>query len=62
MKTHSFKLELPHGTTPLEAHNAGLHHIEKTLDLRFYADYQWGGSVQHPNMRDMMIHTYTYKA
>jgi hypothetical protein len=41
---------------------AGLKHIEKTLNLKAYADYRPVGSVPHPTMSGMGIWSYSYKA
>jgi hypothetical protein len=62
METHSFKLLLPRGTTIEAAYWTGLYHIQKTLNLKTYADYRPVGSVPHPTMSDMGIWSYSYKA
>ena len=62
MEPHSFKLELPQGTTIEAAYWAGLKHIEETLNLKAYADYRPVGSVPHPTMSGMGIWSYSYKA
>ena len=62
METHSFKLELPQGTTIEAAYWAGLKHIEETLNLKAYADYRPIGSEPHPTMSGMGIWSYSYKA
>jgi len=62
MEPHSFKLELPQGTTIEAAYWAGLKHIEETLNLKAYEDYRPVGSVPHPTMSGMGIWSYSYKA
>jgi hypothetical protein len=52
MEPHSFKLELPQGTTIEAAYWASL---KEPLNLKAYADYRPVGSVPHPTMSGMGI-------
>ena len=56
------RVRLDREITHEEAYNAGLHHIEQTLNLRQYADYSWRGSVINPKRPGWSIFNYSYKA
>jgi hypothetical protein len=58
VKTHSFTLELPSGTSNIEAERKGLEHI----GLRPHADFSVRGSKPHPAMSGTRIFTFSYKA
>jgi hypothetical protein len=62
MELHSFVLVLPSGTTRVQAYDAGLNYIQKTLRLRQYADYSYTGSKPHPTMSGMSVFSYSYEA
>jgi hypothetical protein len=56
------RVRLDREITHEEAYNAGLHHIEQTLNLRQNADYSWRGSLINPKRPGCSIFNYSYKA
>ena len=56
------RVRLDREITHEEAYNAGLHHIEQTLNLRQNAVYSWRGSVINPKRPGWSIFNYSDKA
>jgi hypothetical protein len=56
------RVRLDREITHEEAYNAGLHHIEQTLNLRQNADYSGRGCVINPKRPGWSIFNYSYQA